>query len=129
MAPSRGISQAENGPLPRGKQPIHGLRPEPRTARYTPSENSHSAIGIPNTTGSSDVRPTTPNSTAAVPTSNSGAPIIPTTGSTRGTNRDQYNSGASSSALKAGIVLWLNRNTRSYSPTSACPAVCSCGGR
>ena len=38
MALSRGISQAENGPLPRGKQPIHGLRPEPRTARYTPSE-------------------------------------------------------------------------------------------
>ena len=59
----------------------------PRTASYTPSENSHSAIGIPNTNGSSDVRPTTPNSTAPVPASNSRAAIIPTIGSTRGSTR------------------------------------------
>src|SRR4029450_324987 len=96
--------------------------PNPPTTRYPPSENSHSAIGIANSNASGDVRPTTPNSTAAVPASNSGAPIIPTTGSTRGTTRDQYSSGPSSSALKAGIVLPLNKNSRSYSPTSVFPA-------
>jgi hypothetical protein len=35
--------------------------------------------------------------------------------------------GVDISALKAGIVLWLNRNSRSYSPTSACPVTSPSG--
>jgi hypothetical protein len=87
---------------------VTGEGRKPLATSQPPSGNSQAATGTAASSGEPSFM--APNSVAMTVQMRNGAPMSPTTGMMRGTSRDRYINEPSSSALMAGMRLWLSRN-------------------